>query len=89
MLQACGLEDLNRDGLKERFPEINYDNSPINLNISTRGRLENNTVYYLVLSPGGSRRLAFLRTVQTGSGDRETPAQWVLAALRGKETETC
>jgi len=37
LLQACGLEHLNRDGLKEKFPGINYDNSPINLNIFTRG----------------------------------------------------
>lgn len=75
LLQTCGLEHLNRNGLKEKFPVIIYDNSPINLNIFTRGRLQNNNVYYLVLSPGGSRRFSFLRTVQTSYGARERPAQ--------------
>lgn len=74
LLQASGLEHLKRNGLKERFPGINYDHSPINLNIFTRGRLQNNTVYYLALSTGGSRRSAFLRTVQIGSVAQETPA---------------
>jgi len=93
LLQSCGLQHLNRNGLKERFPGINYDNSPINLDNFTRGRLQNSIVYYLVLSPGGSKRLAFLRTVQTGSEAHETPAQWVprllLAVKRARRGDGC